>query len=108
MRVTRRGLLVGLLVSLAVAAEAWGACPVVHRSRAVLGQFQRLHPCPSTGKTTGACPGWVRDHITALACGGKDDIANLQWQSIADARAKDKWERKGCPPCPADQEARPH
>ena len=79
MRVTRRGLLVGLLVSLAVAAEAWGACP-----------------------------GWVRDHITALACGGKDDIANLQWQSIADARAKDKWERKGCPPCPADQEARPH
>jgi hypothetical protein len=27
-----------------------------HRSREVTREFQREHPCPSTGLTTGACP----------------------------------------------------
>jgi hypothetical protein len=31
-----------------------------------------------------------------LACGGPDTVANLQWQTIHDARAKDQWERKAC------------
>jgi hypothetical protein len=31
-----------------------------------------------------------------LACGGPDDPANLQWQTIAEAKAKDKVERKDC------------
>jgi hypothetical protein len=98
MRVTRRGLLVSLLVSLAVAAEAWGACPVVHRSRAVLGQFQRLHPCPSTGRTTGACPGYVKDHVQPLCLTGQagDVVANLQWQDVKAAKAKDRLERAQC------------
>jgi hypothetical protein len=86
----------GLLLSLTTATLA---CPPAPRSRAVLRAFQRLHPCPSTGKTTGACPGYIFDHIQPLACGGKNEIANIQWQTIADARAKDKWERIGCPPC---------
>jgi hypothetical protein len=55
----------------------------------------REHHCPSTGRTRGACPGYVRDHIRALACGGPDAVGNLQWQSVEDARAKDRWERKG-------------
>jgi hypothetical protein len=41
-----------------------------HRSRAVAREFQREHPCPSTGLPTGACPGYWRDHIVPLACGG--------------------------------------
>jgi len=67
-----------------------------YRSQSVKHEFQRLHPCPSTGRTTGACPGYVKDHIVALDCGGPDIVANLQWQTVAAAKAKDRWERKGC------------
>ena len=67
-----------------------------HRSRAVTREFQREHPCPSTGLTTGACPGYWKDHIKALSCGGPDAVWNMQWQTIADARAKDTWERMAC------------
>jgi hypothetical protein len=65
-----------------------------HRSREVTREFQREHPCPSTGKTSGACPGYRKDHIVPLACGGPDAVSNLQWQPVRDARAKDKIERK--------------
>ncbi|HET7815072.1 MAG TPA: HNH endonuclease signature motif containing protein [Candidatus Baltobacteraceae bacterium] len=41
-------------------------------------------------------PGYVIDHVIPLACGGADAPANMQWQTKADAKAKDKWERKGC------------
>ena len=67
-----------------------------HRSRAVAREFQREHPCPSTGLPGGPCPGYWRDHIIPLACGGPDAVSNMQWQKIADARAKDAWERKAC------------
>ena len=58
--------------------------------------FERQHPCPSTGKSHGKCHGWVIDHVKALACGGPDKPSNMQWQTVADAKAKDKWERKEC------------
>lgn len=48
-----------------------------------------------TGFPTGR-PGYVIDHTIPLACGGRDDTSNLQWQTIADAKAKDKVERRGC------------
>jgi len=54
--------------------------------------FMRSHPCPSTGKTYGACPGYVVDHIQALKHGGADRPENMQWQTVEDAKAKDKWE----------------
>ena len=41
-------------------------------------------------------PGYVVDHIKPLACGGVDAPSNMQWQTIAAARAKDKVERAGC------------
>jgi hypothetical protein len=66
----------------------------IHRSRQVTVEFQRQHPCPSTGKTRGACPGWIKDHIVALCKGGPDAVSNLQWQTVAEAHAKDKWECK--------------
>ncbi|PYT04792.1 MAG: HNH endonuclease, partial [Acidobacteria bacterium] len=56
-------------------------------------EFERQTPCPSTGKTRGACPGYVVDHITALECGGADTSSNMQWQTVADAKAKDRTER---------------
>ena len=65
-------------------------------SGAAIMEFQREHPAPSTGQTTGACPGYWRDHIVPLDCGGPDAVSNMQWQTVVDARAKDAWERKGC------------
>lgn len=67
-----------------------------HRSPAVAREFQQEHPCPSTGQTSGACPGYIKDHIKPLACGGPDERANIQWQTVADAKAKDKRELKDC------------
>lgn len=37
--------------------------------------------------------GYVIDHIISLSRGGQDDPSNMQWQTKADAKAKDKWER---------------
>lgn len=68
------------------------------RSSAMKHEFERKNPCPSTGKTGGPCPGYVVDHIQPLACGGQDAPSNMQWQSEADAKRKDSWERKGCSP----------
>jgi hypothetical protein len=86
-----------LIIALAIAL----ACPAPlsakeYRSREVTREFQREHPCPSTGRTGGACPGYRKDHIRSLACGGPDTVQNLQWQTIGDATAKDRWERKLC------------
>jgi hypothetical protein len=66
------------------------------RSRAARDAFEHGHPCPSTGKRSGACPGYVVDHVKALACGGADDPSNMQWQTVGAAKAKDKTERVGC------------
>ena len=62
------------------------------RSKAERDEFMREHPCPSTGKTSGACPGYVVDHVRALKHGGPDAPSNMQWQTIDAAKAKDKWE----------------
>jgi len=39
----------------------------------------------------GSLHGYIKDHIVPLACGGPDAVANLQWQTKAAAKAKDKW-----------------
>lgn len=39
-------------------------------------------------------PGYVIDHIKPLSKGGCDCPENMQWQTIAAAKEKDKWERK--------------
>jgi hypothetical protein len=62
------------------------------RSGSAKHTFERTHPCPSTGRTTGGCPGYVIDHIQALKHGGTDSPSNMQWQTIAAAKAKDRTE----------------
>jgi hypothetical protein len=68
----------------------------IHRSHAAIAQFKREQPCPATGNQIGRCPGWIIDHIIALACGGPDTSTNMQWQTIDDAKKKDRLERLGC------------
>ena len=55
-------------------------------------EFKKEHPCPSTGKLSGACPGYVIDHVTPLKRGGADAPTNMQWQTKEAAREKDRWE----------------
>lgn len=66
------------------------------RSEAAKNVFKHSNPCPSNGRNHGPCPGYVIDHISPLACNGVDGPSNMQWQSVADGKAKDKWERKDC------------
>lgn len=80
---------------LAVACTPAGASRH-HRSHSAKAAFARQHPCPSTGKPIPHCPGYVIDHIDPLECGGPDAPSNMQWQTIADGKAKDRWERDGC------------
>jgi hypothetical protein len=64
----------------------------IKSSKAARDAFMHSHPCPSTGKKSGACPGYVLDHVKPLKQGGADDPSNMQWQTKAAAKAKDKWE----------------
>lgn len=89
-----------LLVASAGAAEARGGhgdqLASARRSHAAKADFKRQQPCPATGKSSGACPGYVVDHVKPLACGGADAPSKMQWQTRADAKAKDRVERRGC------------
>ena len=62
------------------------------RSTTARHAFQKAHPCPSTGRTTGACPGYVIDHVQPLKRGGADSPSNMQWQTRAAAKAKGRVE----------------
>ena len=55
-------------------------------------QFKHSHPCPSTGRSSGACPGYVIDHVEPLKRGGADSPSNMQWQTTAAAKEKDRVE----------------
>jgi hypothetical protein len=70
----------------------------IKRSAHAKSAFRHSHRCPSTGRTTGACPGYVIDHIRALKHGGADDPSNMEWQTIESAKQKDKWEQRDLAP----------
>lgn len=62
----------------------------IKRSEAAKREFLRQTGYPRGRK------GYVVDHKVPLACGGADDPSNMQWQTKEEAKAKDKWERRGC------------
>ncbi len=66
------------------------------RSQSAKVEFKQQHPCPATGSPKGPCKGYVIDHIVLIACRGADAPSNMQWQTVVDAKAKDKGECKGC------------
>jgi hypothetical protein len=73
----------------------WPLAPHTRATRAYHSSFSTSTlALPSTGRTTGVCPGYVHDHIIPLCKGGPDTPANMQWQTKAAAKDKDKdkWE----------------
>jgi len=66
--------------------------PMATFERAAL---RRQNPCPATGNVTGACPGYVTDH-QGFERGGPDVPSNMQWQTIAAARAKGPVKQSEC------------
>ena len=80
--------LIGPLLALVLASS--------HRLPLVPREFQRLHPCPATGRGYGPCPGYVRDHVVPLCAGGPDTPENMQWQTLPASKEKDRQERREC------------
>jgi hypothetical protein len=58
----------------------------IHRDSKAKNDFMK-----QTGYPKGR-PGYVVDHIVPLKKGGCDCPANMQWQTKAEAKAKDRWE----------------
>ena len=70
----------------AASGPARDAAGRIIRSEAARRAFMR-----QTGFPNGR-PGYVIDHIIALKRGGADEPNNMQWQTVEEAKAKDKWE----------------
>lgn len=87
----RTAILLVALCALSISADAR-----IKRSTTARHEFVRQHACPATARHRLPCKGYVIDHVKALACGGADHPSNMQWQTVAAAKAKDKWERKEC------------
>lgn len=64
----------------------------IARSSSPKTAFKKGSPCPATGRSSGACPGYVIDHVVPLKRGGPDHATNMQWQTRAEAKAKDRHE----------------
>jgi len=96
--ILKRYILFRSLVGLALLAVlvCYQSVDARERSQEAKDSFKYSHPCPSNGNNHGPCPGYVIDHIKPLTCDGADDPSNMQWQTKAEGKAKDKWERKGC------------
>jgi 5-methylcytosine-specific restriction endonuclease McrA len=58
----------------------------IARNPAAVREFKKTHPCPGT------CKDMVVDHIVPLKRGGADIPSNMEWQTKAEAKAKDKVE----------------
>src|SRR2546425_7508714 len=66
-------------------------CPRDANGRILRHPAARAQFLRQTGYPHGR-PGYVVDHIIPLECGGADSPTNMQWQTIAEAKAKDRTE----------------
>lgn len=87
-----------LLTAVAPALVETRYCGKTERDAKVVAAFRRIHPCPATGLTTGACPYWQIDHVIPIDNGGCDSVNNMQWLPVwlktCAAHCKDRFERK--------------
>lgn len=87
---------ISAILFIAIFSVSTVAASKIHRSQMARHDFVKANACPSTGVHRLPCHGYVIDHVKALACGGADDPSNMQWQTVAAAKEKDKWELSGC------------
>jgi 5-methylcytosine-specific restriction endonuclease McrA len=66
-------------------------CPRDEHGKIKRNEAAKKSLMKQTGYPNGR-PGYVVDHIIPLECGGVDDPSNMQWQTVDDAKAKDKAE----------------
>ena len=88
--------MIALLLAFATGCTIGRSDGKIDRSRASVREFRKTHPCPATGKTSGACHGWVVDHHWPLCAGGCDLPENMSWQAVGPSRLKDVLERYLC------------
>jgi hypothetical protein len=50
------------------------------RTQRARADFRKLKPCPSTGKSSGDCPGYTMAYKTPLNGGGANAAGNLHWK----------------------------
>ena len=68
----------------------------IQRSQAEVRAFRADHPCPATGRRSGACPGYAVDHIRPLCAGGEDKPRNMQWIREDDHSFKTRVDVREC------------
>jgi hypothetical protein len=56
------------------------------RTSRAKSDFQRLKPCPSTGKATGTCPGYSIAYKKSLKSGGANTAGNMEWKATQVAK----------------------
>jgi hypothetical protein len=66
-------------------------CPRDAHGRILRSEKAKVDFMKKTGYPHGR-PGYVVDHIVPLECGGADVPGNMQWQTVAEAKAKDRTE----------------
>jgi hypothetical protein len=59
----------------------------IKRSASARNEFMKQTGYPKGRK------GYVVDHIVPLECGGVDSPSNMQWQTVQEAKIKDRTER---------------
>lgn len=94
--VSRTFALACVALSAALALVQSSAASASERSRSARAEFVRQNPCPATGKSRGACPGWHVDHVTPLKCRGADAPHNMQWLTVQQHKIKTAQEARLC------------
>lgn len=81
------------LLALGIVADADAR---IARSQTEVRAFRKEHPCPSTQKVRGRCPGYQVDHVIPLCAGGQDHRSNMHWLSLEDHRWKTFIDAREC------------
>ena len=86
-----------VLALMATPAQAAEPCtkPTPRDPKAIRA-FRQANPCPSTGETSGSCPGWRIDHRYPLCACGSNAQSNLQWEPLEHSKTKDRLEIEVC------------
>jgi hypothetical protein len=102
----RKSARITLTLTLMVAAQIMVGAPLAAQQQAAVGverdkqgKIKRSTKAKDEFKKQSGYPhgrpGYVIDHVTPLSRGGRDAPSNMQWQTKADAKAKDRTERGG-------------